>query len=73
MAAQACGWRLLAREKPGWFPTEELREDGGGGEHSITALERALLGWREGGVEGVCCPTSTYSGENTFLNLILVQ
>ena len=26
------------------------------------SLIRKLLGWRKGGVEGVCCPTATYTG-----------
>jgi solute carrier family 6 amino acid/orphan transporter-like 15/16/17/18/20 len=60
----ACGWRLLTKEKPAWFPTQELREDTGlTGDREITNLERKLLGWKEGGVEGVCCPTATYTDQ----------
>ena len=27
LVSQACGFRLLAREKPAWFPTDELRSN----------------------------------------------
>ena len=33
---------------------------------SFLSLNRKLLGWREGGVEGVCFPTSTYTGLQLF-------
>jgi len=57
---ELCGVRLLPQEKPGWFPTTELREDNNIQTHKITDLERKVLGWREGGQEGVCWKTQTY-------------
>ena len=50
-----CGVTLLRREKPAWFPVEELRDDNNVTPHKITGVERMLLGWREDGQEGVCC------------------
>jgi len=57
---ELCGLRLLKQEKPGWFPTEELREDNSVQPHKITEIERKWLGWREDGQEGVCWQTQMY-------------
>ena len=58
---------LLKREKAAWFPTAELREDNKVEVHAVTGLERAVLGWREagqqGGSEGVCWATPTYTDQ----------
>ena len=41
----------------GWFPADELRVFYDLKEHKITKFERYVLGFREDGSEGICCPT----------------
>ena len=52
---QWCGLTVLKTEKAAWFPVEELREDNNVQPHKISRMERLVLGWREDGLEGVCC------------------
>ena len=59
---QWCGLSILKKEKPAWFPVEELREDNNVQPHKISRVERLVLGWREDGREGVCC-VSTFQDQ----------
>ena len=59
---QCCGVTLLKAEKPAWFPVTELREDNNVLPHKISQVERLVLGWREDGMEGVCC-VSTFQDQ----------
>jgi len=62
---ELCGIRLLPQEKPGWFPTAELREDHNVQPHKITSFEKRFLGWREGGTEGTLWQTKTYNEDKS--------
>ena len=57
----------MRKEKAAWFPVEELRDDNNVTPHKISEIERVLLGWRDDGQEGVCCPAE-YREDNTEEN-----
>ena len=61
---QWCGLTVLKTEKAAWFPVEELREDNNVQPHKISRMERLVLGWREDGLEGVCCVSTFQEQEH---------